>query len=205
MNYLIGLTKVVELVESIKTTRNNLFHYQLEYDDSEDENNINDVEEEEHTTNDSKTKIFFIRLLNHFSFIATFIYQSWNLIRNFFKFLSIFLELLNGILAIFYLIYKKIKLYYILKNNKKFKEQKDTVNLKGSKEILKQHEIVLNTEKKTRIKCKNFTIEQKNILNACFDSGYRYPGYLKKVELANATGLTIKQVEDWFKQKRFKT
>jgi len=47
MNYIIGLTKIVELVKSIEATKNNLFHYQLENDESEDENNINDVEENE--------------------------------------------------------------------------------------------------------------------------------------------------------------
>jgi hypothetical protein len=36
MNYIIGLTKIVELVKSINPTRNNLFHYELENDFNND-------------------------------------------------------------------------------------------------------------------------------------------------------------------------
>ncbi len=43
---------------------------------------------------------------------------------------------------------------------------------------------------------------KKIILNDCFNSN-NYPGYETKVEIANSIRLTIKQVEDWFKQKRY--
>jgi hypothetical protein len=156
MNYIIGLTKIVELVKSIIQTRNNLFHYELENDFNYEENNFNEdnsinEEGDNETTNDSEKivkKMFFFRLINHFSFITALTYQLWNFIKNLFKFLSLFLELVNGFLEFFYFIYYKIKPCFNLINITKLREEKDTIDLKSLIDIPKQHERGLNTEKK---------------------------------------------------------